>query len=109
MKKIILIVGLLTIISAQAATISVKAISAVETRIDTQRKDFAEKTSYAVGNRRFVAVTSYQIEALLLKAQEMLDALILEPNLTELEISERVKDIESFLSTSANLIYQLPY
>ena len=109
MKKVILIVGLLTMISAQAASISPKTASEIESNIYNQRKDFVEKTAFPIGNKRFVMVTSFQIETLLQKAQEMLNAIAIESNLSEKEIAEKIKDIESFLITSSNLINQLPY
>ena len=109
MKTSILLLSLFTFISAQATTISAKAASEIESQINNQKIDLTEKISFPVGNKRFVAVTSFQIEALLQKSQEMLVAIKTNNNLTEKEIEEKIKDIEYFLMTSSNLIYQLPY
>ena len=109
MKTFILTLSLLTMISAQAASISSKTASEIESNIYNQRKDFVEKTAFPIGNKRFVMVSSFQIETLLQKAHEMLNAITVESNLSEKEIVEKIKDIEYFLNTSSNLINQLPY
>lgn len=109
MKTMAVIICLFTLITTQAATISQKSSSAIETKIELQRQELNEKTSYPVGNKRVVAVSVFQIEAILEKSESMLSDLKSETNLSEKEIAEKILDINYFLVVSENLIYQLPY
>lgn len=109
MKKFIAILGLFTMITSHAATISTTEVKKIENKIEMQKEEFNEKTAYPVGNKNFVAVSSVQIEALINKAQQMLTDLIADKNLSEKEISEKINEINYFLSASENLIYGLPY
>ena len=109
MKKFIAMLSLFTIICAQAATISEKSVSIIQSKITSQREEFIEKTAFPIGNKNFVAVTSFQIQALLSEAEKMLEAVISEKNLSDSQIVEKIKEIDSFLMASEKLIYQLPY
>ena len=101
--------SLVIMISAQAASISSIEANEIGSRIETQREEFNEKTAYPVGNRDFVAVSSIQIEALLGKADQKLESLISNDNLSKKEIAEKIKEINYLLMASERLIFELPY
>lgn len=106
MKAFITVLSLFTIITAQAATVSAKALLGIESRISLQREVLNDKLNAAdtsdITEGKIVAAMTNMIESKLALAEEMLNSLS-ESDLTE----ENVAKINAVLDQSELLIEEI--
>lgn len=111
MKTFLAMISLLTLISAQAATISSKTVSEIEVRIENQKIALEKKVSSAntddIVEGKVVAVMSYNVEVLLETAATLLVSLDDEKNISEKAIAARVLEINSYLNDAEVLIQSI--
>lgn len=107
MKAFIAIVSLFTLITAQAATISAKALIGIESRIEMQRLALQDKLSSFetddITEGKIVAAMVNTIEAKLESAEHALDSIASDEQLTE----ENVDAINKILDESEKLIEEI--
>lgn len=107
MKTFIAIVSLFTLVTAQAASISVKALLGIESRIEIQREALNEKMksidSEDLTEGKIVAAMGDLIEEKLATAEEKLNSINSEDQLTE----EAVAEINNILDESELLIQEI--
>lgn len=106
MKTFIAIVSLFTIITAQAATVSAKALLGIESRIEIQREALNDKLNSFetddITEGKIVATMVNLIESKIAQAEESLNS-ISEDELTE----ENIAKINSILDESEKLIEEI--
>lgn len=106
MKTFIAIVSLFTIITAQAATVSAKALLGIESRIEIQREILNDKLNSFetddITEGKIVATMVNLIESKIAQAEESLNS-ISEDELTE----ENIAKINSILDESEKLIEEI--
>jgi len=106
MKTFIAIVSLFTIITAQAATVSAKALLGIESRIEIQREVLNDKLNSFetddITEGKIVATMVNLIESKIAQAEESLNS-ISEEELTE----ENIAKINSILDESEKLIEEI--
>ena len=106
MKTFIAIVSLFTIITAQAATVSAKALLGIESRIEIQREILNDKLNSFetddITEGKIVATMVNLIENKIAQAEESLNS-ISEDELTE----ENIAKINSILDESEKLIEEI--
>ena len=111
MKSIIAMVSLLALISAQAAVISPKAASVIESRISNQKIALENKVATVNTNDivqgKVAAVMSNEVEVLLNNAENMLQAISADTGLTSSNIAEKVLEIEAVLNAADLLISEI--
>lgn len=107
MKSFIAIVSLFTLITAQAATISAKALLGIESRIETQREALNDKldsfTTEDMTEGRLVAAMTNLIQDKLEEAEDMLNSINSDEELTE----EKVAEINKILNEVERLIQEI--
>ena len=111
MKSFIAILSLVTVISAQAATVSKQTVSSIASRIEVQRVTLDDKVSNAntddIVEGKVVATMSNQVEVLLKTAQQMLDSAAAAKKLTKAEVAEKVSDINAVLEVAKLLTSEI--
>jgi predicted xylose isomerase-like sugar epimerase len=107
MKTFIAIVSLFTILTVQASTMSVKALLGIESRIEIQREALSEKLNSVeiddLTEGKIIAAMANMIEKKLAIAEEMLNSITSEDQLTE----EAVAQINDILDQSEKLIQEI--
>lgn len=107
MKAFIAVIALFTIVTAQAATISAKALIGIESRIEIQREILQDKLSNFetddIVEGKIVAAMVNQIESKLKAAEQALNSIASDEQLTE----ETVAEINSILDESERLIEEI--
>lgn len=107
MKAFIAVIALFTIVTAQAATISAKALIGIESRIEIQREALQDKLSNFetddIVEGKIVAAMVNQIEDKLKAAEQALNSIASDEQLTE----ETVAEINSILDESERLIEEI--
>lgn len=107
MKSFIAIVSLFTLITAQAATVSAKALLGIESRIENQKEALNDKLNsfYTddVIEGKIVAVMTNTIEDKLAQAEEMLNSIDTDEQLTE----EKIAEISALLDEVERLIQEI--
>lgn len=107
MKSFIAIVSLFALITAQAATVSAKALLGIESRIEMQREALKEKLNNFetddITEGKIVAAIVYSVEEKLARAEEGLNSIASEEQLTE----ENVDAINKILDESERLIEEI--
>ncbi len=111
MKTIIATLSLLALISAQAASISPRTVSVIESRIENQKVALDKKVSSAntddMVQGKVVAVMSYDVEVLLENAEKMLESVNADKNSSDKAIAKKVSEIKAVLDASDLLINQI--
>ena len=111
MKAFIAMLSLVTMISAQAATISSKSVSAIESRIETQRSILNDKINSAntddIVEGKVVATMSYKVEVLLENAESLLSAVASEKNLSKASIAAKIAEINAVLNDAEMTIQEI--
>lgn len=107
MKTIIAIVSLFALITAQASTISAKALVGIDSRIEIQREALNDKLSSVntddLTEGKIVAAIAGMVESKLQEAQELVNSIVSEEQLTE----ENIALINAILDQSEELIQEI--
>ena len=107
MKTFIAIISLFTILTAQAATVSVKALLGIESRIEIQREALNEKLgsvdSEDLTEGKIIAAMGNMVEEKLATAEQLLNSISSDEQLTE----EAVAEINDILDQSEKLIQEI--
>lgn len=107
MKAFIAIIALFTIVTAQAASISAKALLGIESRIEIQRLALQDKLSNFetddIVEGKIVATMVNSIESKISQAEEALNSIASDEQLTE----ESVDAINKILDESEKLIEEI--
>lgn len=107
MKSFIAIVSLFALITAQAATVSAKALLGIESRIEMQREALKEKLNNFdtddITEGKIVAAIVNSVEEKLAQAEEGLNSIASDEQLTE----ENVDAINKILDESERLIEEI--
>lgn len=107
MKTFIAMLSLFTLMTVQAATVSAKALIGIESRIEIQRELLNEKLNSVdtqdLTEGKIIAAMANMIENKLATAEEMLNSIASDAELTE----ENVARINAVLDQSEKLIEEI--